>query len=1136
MSAISPFGPPSLLAELPSFDLTGPLPSGLTLLEASAGTGKTYTVAALVARYLAEGVATLNQLLIVTFGRAASQELRERVRSCLFSTEAALAHPDQARGDDREFVRLLATGPDEEVAARRTRLAAALSDFDAASIATTHQFCQQVLAMLGVAGDAEPNATLVENLDDLLGQVVDDLYVRTYAAPAAELPPFDHATAIAIARSAIDDPQARLEPAGAEPDSVPAARYDFACRVRAEFGRRKSLRGVLDYDDLLSRLADSLDPGKAGSSAASARARMRARWTTVLVDEFQDTDPTQWAVLRRAFLEGGEGPADPPTMVLIGDPKQAIYGFRGGDIFTYLEATRSAAKSTLATNWRSDEALVNRLQTVLGGAELGSEDIVVRPVRASHAGWRLDGAPGSPLRLRRVPRQLVPGQSTATPSIKDVREFVCRDLTSDVVRLLGSGATFEGHPVRAGHLAVLVNTNANGLAVQQSLAEAAIPAVLGGSGSVYGSEAAADWQLFLEALEQPHRTDRVRAAALTPFLGYSAADLDRAGVDLTDRLATMFSEWAELLATRGIAAVLEILTSQYGLWARVLGWLGGERRLTDLRHIGEDLHLAARIETLGRGSLGTWLRRRREEAMAEKNEDRTRRLDSDAAAVQILTLHTSKGLEFPIVYLPFAFDRWVSDKPEFLQLHEAGSRILDVGGQNMQGASPENRSTRRDRVMGADAEQDAEALRVLYVGLTRAQSQVVAWWAPTHNTPRSGVHRVLFGQDRPLIRGEVAVPADREVTARLEEWERLGGPTIEIAGADPVDVGKVGGDGVVVERAVRTFDRTLDLEWRRSSFSSLTADAEHAGPAVASEPEQADRDDESLDPALADGPPADVAQNWPASPMAGLPAGTLFGTLVHSVLEEVDFAAADLDDQLLAACREQLAGRPADFAPPELAGALAAVIRSPLTADGVALTDFGRRDRLAELVFELPMAGGDDPVTSYRLGDLGPLLDRYLSPADPVAPYARRLTDPDLVDRPLRGYLNGSIDAVLRRTTPNGPRYTVVDYKTNWLGPAGDTQPLTAFHYRPSSVESAMVGSDYPLQALLYSVALHRFLRWRQPGYQPEVHLGGIKYLFVRGMIGPDTPIVDGTPCGVFDWRPPDELVEALSALLDGER
>jgi exodeoxyribonuclease V beta subunit len=180
------------------------------------------------------------------------------------------------------------------------------------------------------------------------------------------------------------------------------------------------------------------------------------------------------------------------------------------------------------------------------------------------------------------------------------------------------------------------------------------------------------------------------------------------------------------------------------------------------------------------------------------------------------------------------------------------------------------------------------------------------------------------------------------------------------------------------------------------------------------------------------------------------------------------------------------------------------------------LRQIGLRDRMREMDFEFPLAGGD-------LRGVGELVRMHLPKDDPLAPYADRLTGPALGGQSLKGYLSGSVDAVLRV----GERYVVVDYKTNWLG--DPARPLTAADYaRPRLVE-AMLHSDYPLQALLYSVVLHRFLRWRLPGYDPQRHLGGVMYLFLRGMCGPETPVVDGHRAGVFDWQPPPSLVTAMS-------
>jgi exodeoxyribonuclease V beta subunit len=271
------------------------------------------------------------------------------------------------------------------------------------------------------------------------------------------------------------------------------------------------------------------------------------------------------------------------------------------------------------------------------------------------------------------------------------------------------------------------------------------------------------------------------------------------------------------------------------------------------------------------------------------------------------------------------------------------------------------------------------------------------------------------------------------------------------------------------------------------------------------------------------------------SPLADLPGGAAFGTLVHEVLEHVDAAAGDLDAELLRRCREAGTARVPGVDAEELAAALAPVLATPLgaLAAGRALRDVPPSDRLAELEFELPLAGGDSPSgPGSTLDDVAALLRRHLPDDDVLAPYADRLVAAGLGTGRLRGYLTGSLDAVLRVHEGGEPRYLVVDYKTNRL--AAPDEPLTAWHYRPAAMAEAMMAAHYPLQLLLYLVALHRFLRWRQPGYDPARHLGGGLYLFVRGMCGPGTPAADGTPYGVLAWRPPADLVVELSALLEG--
>jgi exodeoxyribonuclease V beta subunit len=1124
-----------LASDVQPFDVCGPLPTGVTVLEASAGTGKTFTIAALAARYVADGT-PLDDLLLVTFTRMATGELRERVRERLVSAEQGLARAlaGVPPGDRDRVVQLLAEGSQDEVGLRHERLVRAVARFDAATIATTHGFCQEVLGGLGIAGDVEPDATLVEDVGDLLEDVVDDLYVRRFHR--RDRPDFDREEAMRIARVAVANPAAPVEPAAAPEDSIAAMRRRLAIAVRQELDRRKREMGVITYDDLLTRLDETLR-GPGGDAVA---ARLRERYRVVLVDEFQDTDPVQWDIMRRAFGEGGV------TLVLIGDPKQAIYAFRGADVYAYLAAAHASdARATLEVNWRSDQGLIDAYDALFGGARLGHEGIVYRRVRAAEANRapRLSGAPDSaPLRLRVVQRDdpaiaLTRGGSASNAS---ARAHIAQDLAADVTALLASGAQIEiraedgtvqrCEPIRPGHVAVLARTHRNAALVRDALDEAGVPAVINGAGSVFATTPARDWLRLLEALERPSSAARARSAALTPFLGWTTEQLASAGDEELEELHRRMHQWARVLRTKGVAALAETITLAEGLPERVLREVDGERRLTDLRHLGQLLHGAATAEHLGTTALTAWLRRQIAEAGDDTgDEDRTRRLESDAEAVQVLTIHRSKGLEFPIVYYPYLWEPgWIPRDPRPIFFHDpdAGdARVIDVGLDG-----PDFPAHRRQH----EAEQRGEDLRLAYVALTRAQHQAVVWWAGSWDSRHSALGRLLFSRDADgnVPPAGTSTPTDAAATARFEALaaEAPGCISVQAAVAGPA-IAWSDARPPAADMSAARFDRRLDWEWRRTSYSDITARTHE--PRVGSEPEERVVTDE--EPVAAPPPPAAADEASAAlravpSLLGEMPAGVQVGTFVHRVLEATDFAAVDLRAELTAQVDAVQAERRVAIGDPEVAVAgLAAAIETPLgpLLGGRRLRDVTRADRLDELDFELPLAGGDAPTGHVPVAALAAVLR-----ADPaLAGYAERLGDPAL-RRSLRGYLSGSIDLVVRAHDAGGaPRFAIVDYKTNWLGSPGEE--LSAWHHRPAALAAEMERAHYVLQALLYTVALHRYLRWRVPGYAADRHLAGVLYLFVRGMTGPETPEVDGAPCGVFAWRPAAGLVDALSDLLD---
>jgi exodeoxyribonuclease V beta subunit len=1146
------------------FDPCGSMPDrGITVLEASAGTGKTFTIAALMTRLVADGI-PIDKILAVTFTRMATAELRDRVRARLVLAEERLGRfvdADEAPPEDDRVVCLLTKGSGKEVNERRTRLADALAVFDAATITTTHGFCQLVLDGLGVSGRVGVGAALIEDASDTITETVDDLFAGRVLR--AGPPPFDRQVAHRIARAAVDNPATPLEPEAG--DSTPGRQRRLAESARKEVARRLLDQNLLTYDDLLVRLRDTLIAPERGEAACQL---LRSRYQVVLVDEFQDTDPVQWEVVRRAFGDGQT------TLVLIGDPKQAIYAFRGADVYAYLEAAGVAScRFTLTENWRSDQALLAAYDALLDPLHVGHPDIPYRHVAATpaHRHPGLQGAPATtPLRFRvlHVEDRLGVRLTSKGLAQKDAAlEWVARDLAADITGVLASEAQLVGvsavgserprpRAVSPGDIAVLVRTNRQAGVVQSALRAVGVPAVVGSTDSVFGSMSARHWLRLLEALEQPASRTRAVAVALTPFVGMTADDVATADEALWEDLHARLHHWAEVLRRLGVAALARAVLVAEGLPGRILVEVTGERDLTDLGHVAQLLHEEGSAAQLGPPALRAWLARRIEgfDSETADAEDRSRRLDSDAEAVQVLTVHRAKGLEFPIVYCPYLWDAaQMARRDQPVVFHDAlhaNRRTLDVGSAD----APASYCKHFDE---AHDEQRGEDLRLLYVALTRARHQAVVWWVRAKDSEHSPLGRLLMFRD---ANGNVAPsgrfsPKDAAVHHRLEELAERAPGHISVERCCALRDARWeepprSADQLLAAR----FERRLDLSWRRTSYTGITAFDYH-GAVVGSEPEDPGLTDEpptsrgsgfgptangageslSPRPHYGAGVPGDEARlRAVPSLLAGTPAGAEVGTFVHGVLERVDFSADDLTAEVTAAIAAERARRSIGVGDTgTLAAGLVAAISTPLgpLASGRRLHDVGRGDRVDELGFELPLAGGDRPAGEIIMGDVARLFAAHTEPGGTLDGYAARLASPALASH-LRGYLSGSLDLVVRFDDDEGrARFLVVDYKTNWLAPEGEA--LSAWHYRPAALDIEMQQAHYPLQAMLYLVALHRYLRWRLAGYDPATNLAGVLYLFVRGMSGLDTPVVDGGPCGVFAWPAPTRLVTGLSDLLD---
>jgi exodeoxyribonuclease V beta subunit len=826
---------------------TVPLPEGRTLLiEASAGTGKTWQMASLVARLVAEADLPVHEILVITFTNAAAAELRDRVRRRLAEARAALERDTPPEGEDPVLRHLWAA---TDRAARAGRLAAALSDFDRAPISTIHGFSQRTLDQLAFESGQEPGLELLADPAEIVSQLVDDELARACARATEEqlvalsgvgydragltrlakemtqavapepLPAVsaddarsgdplavlaDWATAVAefaawwrgpegaaalsgaferaygrkdihgskLQRKKVEEAvaavaewlargapraergkdgwaelalkyldadklrnawqrdEAALDATGILPicarfrtlvdrqDALDGRlRAEFAARVRPTLERELRRRGLLTYDTMLSRLAERIQaPGEGpdGPLAAAIRGRFRA----ALVDEFQDTDAAQWAVLKAVFAHPER------RLFVVGDPKQAIYAFRGADVHVYLDAARDAARWTMTTNWRSDEPFVRALNAFWragsGAFDLPDVDYVEVAAQPKHHAWRLrglppvpttgdgDGAarPRRPFELRWLDGSTVGAETEAIGNKADGEAAAAAACAREAARLLGGGVELcarEGgpdedvlgwRPLRPGDVAVLVRTNAQGERVRRALAAWGIPSVSGGRGSVYQSPVALWLVAFLDALAEPGRDAPARALVTTPLFGWTARQLAEALVAAqvperppTPALSSGGAEggavggaadggapdwgawiatvvrWSERWPRVGFIRVIEQALDERGVLARLLGAPDGERLATDLRHLSELCHAEERRARLGPGALAAWLRDRVADAGQpghQPGDEAALRLESDARAVQVVTVHKSKGLEYPVVLLPFG---WAASTP-----------------------------------------------------------------------------------------------------------------------------------------------------------------------------------------------------------------------------------------------------------------------------------------------------------------------------------------------------------------------------------------------------------------------------------------------------------------------------------------
>ncbi|HSV95595.1 MAG TPA: exodeoxyribonuclease V subunit beta [Spirochaetota bacterium] len=1196
------------------FDIIESPLSGTVLIEASAGTGKTYAISGLYLRLILEKEFEVENILVVTFTVAATGELRERLRGRLRATLSMLEDPDCRGGCGRDLLELRGKYADDPLQRAlverfgsdpeaRERLSRAIRNFDEASIFTIHSFCQRALLEnafeSGVLFESELEAADAEAIDDIaadffrknwygaplsfvefsaaekvspayfsllarkrpldpdyileggagdidadgvleIARRLDDEYPRfceswrrdrsqagdflpgalrdgvlkanmyseaiiarmmeqmdAYTAGGLPLATEDlkKFRAASIVKAFRKGRSAELPPVMALCDEflglcdearlrfdgyLVSLKKEFLAYVQSELARRKELRAVRSFDDLIRGMHEAL---QRGGGPALARL-VRRRYAAALIDEFQDTDPVQYSIFTTIFGWGES------LLYLIGDPKQAIYGFRGADIFAYMRAAASAGtKATMDVNRRSAPELIGAVNAIFSRVRdpFVFPEIGFTPVSAA-AGQEGKGGDDSPgMRIWFIPSSLAAVEGRAV-SKERAGEVTVAAIAAETVELVSSGL------YAPGDIAVLVRTRHQAREVQESLRSVGIPSVLYGTESVFASIEALEVLHILRAVNDPGSARLLRAALATDIIGLTGDDIARLSIDdnAWEKEIERFFGYHETWERHGFMRMFHSLLRGERVHGRLLRRPDGERVMTNVFHLAELLHHAQREERMGGDGIIKWLSGSIDGSDEPNGADEHQlRLETDENAVTLITMHRSKGLEFPVVFCPFTWDTRDIGDPFLYHDPARGNRPVFNIGQ----AGDENGGGRA----AASREQLAENLRLFYVAVTRAKRRCYLVWGRINNSfgsaPAYLFHNPgdIDGDDmEKKLAVHVKTLDDGAMMRALKELAKSSAGCIEV-GEVPVKGARVISP-VRVKRPdlrCRTFGGAIAGGRRVTSFSALAqgADAER------------DYDREYIRPA---GP----GKPEPGSIFA-FPRGARAGSCIHSVFEDIDFSLSDRSESERTV-REKLELHGFDTAwTGALLGMASSVLRSPLGVPGgvCLLESLGRVDRLHELEFTLPLGS----VTPEGLGRVFESAGGSGLVGDFAASIAK------LGFRPVKGFLRGFIDMVFA----HGGRYYLLDWKSNHLG---DSPP----DYSADRMAAEMARHHYILQYHLYAVALHRYLALRLEGYGYARHFGGVFYLFVRGMDPSDT-----SRPGVFFDLPPAGMIESLGRYFD---
>lgn len=1183
-----------------TFDIMYTPLRGINLIEASAGTGKTHAIAGLFLRLILEKEFLINEILVVTFTEAATEELRDRIRKRLRAAHEVLTGAYQALSGDDLLVK--AVTPYRDNKRKGEAINNALKDFDKAAIYTIHGFCQKMLREHAFECGALFDTELITEQHDLIRELIDDFWRKHfYDAPPLFLQyafsaQQSRATFMKLVNKQFFHPDLTIVPP-IEKIDIEDAHHNlrrlfyqlkdawFECRpaveqillqdsslnrttyqpqtvatmliemdsylesdavfplfkgfekftsariaqsikkngvspnheffercnefydcytathkaferymlylkqklfayIRKTLQDKKRVLNVRSFDDLIGDIYYSL---KTGSLLASA---IRKKFKAALIDEFQDTDPVQYDIFFTLFNTPEH------ILYLIGDPKQAIYRFRGADIFAYLKAASHIPdqhRHTLTTNWRAEPNLIGAINRLFLNVhdQFIFKDIQFHTIAPApnidRDVLKISDATEPPLQVWFIDQKYA-NKDDGTIHKGSAEPLVARMVAAEIARLArrgqDGGALIGDRPLCPGDIAVLVRKNRQARLIQEELVKVSVPSVLYGAESIFESPEAREVVRVISAIAEPSSAIKLKAALATDMLGFTANTLVA--------LNTLQNEWEVILGRfyqyheewnkSGFIKMFRLLLQKEGICRRLLLYPDGERRLTNVLQCGEVLHRAESEQKLGMKGLIKWFVGQREGE--ETSEEYQIRLETDENAVKLVTIHRSKGLEYPIVFCPFPWDSSVIKKEPFA-FHDPENKnhlTLDIGTGNSTHA------------LYASREELAENMRLLYVALTRAKHRCYLVWGKI-NGAETAAPAYLFHQPRQFISQDIiAELADRVASLSYEEMFaevsaiQDGQGYITVSHLPHVESAPY---NVFRRKATnyqpRFFTGTIQRDWTIASYSSLIYE----------------------DSSYTDQPDYDHIGNMsvieysgdPHTDIFSFPRGIRAGNCIHSIFERLDFTLSQPEKE-----RELIRSSLAQYGLDEnwieaLWTMVQNVLVAPLDSSRpeFILKNVHKRDRRHELEFYFPFdnitAQGLSAIFSQaQYGEFAALLDRLGFKSE-------------------GGFMRGFMDMVF---TFNDQFY-IIDWKSNYLGNCVENYSLPL-------LQKVMHENYYILQYHIYAVALHRYLALRKADYAYEKHFGGIYYLFVRG-INPQQGSF-----GIYYDRPAAELITYLSS------